>query len=191
MWTVLAIVVHVTLAFDPSIHSRIVRSGAADEATAIWRDYGVDLDWTGRAPADLCLSARVERTPHAAVGQSGAVLGSAYVPQDAARGIAPIRIGFDALDALAEPTAAVNVMLHEYAVSTAIGRVLAHEIGHILLGKPSYHDERGLMRPAFASTDFSRSDRSRFRLDDRSVERLHARLPELSSIVAAPGCPAR
>jgi hypothetical protein len=187
MWSVVAIVVHVALSFDPSIHSRIVRRGVSSEASAIWREYGVDLDWGTRSGADLCLTAYVDRS--GATGKAGAVLGSAYVPEHADRGVVPIRIGFDAVDQLAEPSAALNAMLHEYAVSTALGRVLAHEIGHILLGLPSYHDASGLMRPAFSSTDFSRSDRWRFRLENRSIERLHARLPALTQPPVTAGCP--
>lgn len=188
MWSVVAIVVHVALSFDPSIHSRVVRSGAPAEASAIWQTYGVDLDWSSRPGADLCLAAYVNRSGAQEVS-AGAVLGSAFVPEDAARGIAPIRIGFDAVDAMAEPSASLNAMLHEYAVSMAVGRVLAHEIGHVLLGLPSYHDPSGLMRAMFSSRDFSRADRWRFRLEDRSVERLHERLESLAQIGPAAGCP--
>jgi len=188
MWSVLAIVVHVALSFDPSIHSRVVRNGAPAEASAIWRSYGVDLEWDHRAAAALCLAALVDRTGVADVKQ-GTILGTAFVPEDAARGVAPIRIGFDAVDALAEPSASLNAMLHEYAVGTAIGRVLAHEIGHVLLGQPSYHDASGLMRRNFSSTDFSRSDRWRFQLEERSVERLHERLSSLTRLPIASGCP--
>jgi hypothetical protein len=186
----MAIVVHVALSFDPSIHSRIVRSGAQAEAAVIWHTYGVDLDWGKQSAADMCLAAYVNRAGGTEDLKTGAVLGTAFVPEDAARGIAPIRIGFDVLDALAEPSASLNAMLHEYAVSTAVGRVLAHEIGHILLGLPSYHDTNGLMRPRFWSTDFSLSSRWRFRLEDRSIERLHERLESLTQLGVAAGCPA-
>ena len=108
MWTAVAIVVHVALSFDPSIHSRVVRSGAPAEASEIWRTYGVELEWGKPRAADLCLAAYVNRSGNAGEVKTGAVLGSAFVPEDAARGVAPIRIGFDALDALAQPSASLS-----------------------------------------------------------------------------------
>ncbi len=116
------------------------------------------------------------------------MLGYTFVAADVSRSPAPIRIGFDAVDALAQPSAALNAMLHEYAVGTAIGRVLAHEIGHILLGAPTYHDDTGLMRPQFASSDFARGERWMFRLADPSVARLRASVASLTRAPIAPGC---
>jgi hypothetical protein len=189
MWAALAMVVHVMLTFDPSIRSAIVRSGTMTEAAAIWSPYGVDLAFDARA-ADVCLAAFVQRTPVRMDAAHPAVLGSTLVSDDPDAPHAPIRIGFDAVDALAYPSAYANAMLHEYAVAAASGRVLAHEIGHVLLGVPSYHDGTGLMRPTFASSDFTPGDRWRFRLAASSIARLDARTAALTHTVAA-ACPAQ
>jgi hypothetical protein len=78
--------------------------------------------------------------------------------------------------------------LHEHAVALALGRVLAHELGHVLLGSPAYHDQDGLMRATFLSNDLARPERSRFRLTDRSVARLRARITSLSDASPAASC---
>ena len=189
MWTALALVIHVTLRFDPSIRSKIVRTTVGAEAEAIWRDYGVELDWDARTGANLCVAASIDRVPTSSDAGAQPVLGSTMVSDRVDDAPAPIRIGFDALDAFAEPTAFSNVILHEYAVGTAIGRVLAHEIGHILLGAPSYHDRTGLMRRSFLPGDFTPAARWRFRLDEHSVTRLRSRVAFLAHVPVASGCP--
>jgi hypothetical protein len=190
MWTAVAIVVHVMLSFDPSIHSKIIKKAAPVEAATIWRRYGVELAWDGDERANLCLAAFVDRSAAPVDTLHPAVMGSTIVSNNGARPPAPIRIGFDAVDTLAAPSAMANSMMHEYAVANAIGRVLAHEIGHILLGAPTYHDATGLMRPTFLTDDFSHGDRWRFELTDRSVERLRTRMTAIEG-AAATGCPMR
>jgi len=189
MWAALALVIHVTLRFDPSIRSKIVRTTVGAEADAIWRGYGVELDWTSGSHANLCLAASIDRSSNSGEPGTPSVLGSTSVSNRLDDDPAPIRIGFDALDAFVEPTTFSNAVLHEYAVGTAIGRVLAHEIGHILLGAPSYHDQTGLMRRSFLPSDFTQAARWRFRLDERSVPRLQERLASFAHVPIAPGCP--
>jgi hypothetical protein len=60
-------------------------------------------------------------------------------------------------------------------LSRALGRVLAHEIGHVLLGPP-YHDDEGLMRPAFRPNELADPDRAPFRLTCAAVNRLRHRI---------------
>ena len=190
MWTAVAILVYIGLSFDPSIRSSVIRTRATEEATAIWHDYNVDLDWRGDDDAEMCVTASVDRTRRRAEPDKAMILGSTVVPDRPNGPVAPIRIGFDAIDDLAEPPATSNPILHDYSVGTAIGRVLAHEVGHILLGAPAYHDGDGLMRRNFLSNDFLPWDRSRYRLSPGSVARLYDRLSRRSIVHPAPGCPA-
>ncbi len=187
---VVTIVVHIALWFDPSIRSHIVRTTAATEAAAVWRDYGVVLEFGAGADAQLCTRAFVARTRAPSNTTVPSVLGSTVVPDHWQERSAPIRIGFDSVDELAQPSESANPMIHEYAVGTAIGRVLAHEVGHILLGAPSYHDSGGLMRSNFASDDFLPWNRSRYRLESGSVERLRQRMSALSTRDAPLRCSA-
>lgn len=185
----LTLVVHIALLFDSSIRSRIVQTTAVTEAAAIWRDYGVVLDFGDRGGAAVCISAFVNRTRAHPDGAS-AVLGSTFVGPDSDDHAPPIRIGFDLVDELAQPSESANAMVHEYAVGTAIGRVLAHEVGHLLLGPPGYHDPDGLMRRQFLTDDFLPWNRSRYRLALGSIERLRRRMTMLSTRGTAAGCAA-
>lgn len=62
----------------------------------------------------------------------------------------------------------------------ALGRVLAHELGHYLVGLP-VHRSGGLMRKGFGGQALANPDRGDFELDAIDFLRLHARLGQLSS----------
>jgi hypothetical protein len=68
------------------------------------------------------------------------------------------------------------------------GRVLAHELGHVLLGSPGYHDPAGLMKARFMADDLVRLERSRFRLADSSIVRLRDRIATLSEGESSRNC---
>ena len=65
-------------------------------------------------------------------------------------------------------------------VGRALGRVLAHEIGHYLLASPA-HARTGLMQAAFNSRELAGWDRRSFELDETALPRLRARLARLES----------
>jgi hypothetical protein len=176
-----ALAVHVNLEFDRSITSETIKEAMTEEAAAIWRAYDVDLQWTERTdPAALCLDVAVERRGrHAGLVGSLSVLARTTLGRGLAAQ-ASIRISFDAIDSLLGPGYSPNPLLHGRVVGLALGRVLAHEIGHVLLGEPTYHDPEGLMRATFFTDDLARPERSRFRLANRSVVRLRARIAFLS-----------
>jgi hypothetical protein len=181
--------VHVHMAFDRSITSKALETIAKEEAAAIWGDYGVELEWSDRAiePA-VCLDAFVQRHRQpGAFGGSPAVLAHTTITPGAIAD-APILISFDAVDALLEQEHFANLPLHDRAVATALGRVLAHEIGHVLLGSPGYHDPEGLMRARFLTSDLVRMERSRFRLMEGSIARLRSRIASLSDTQPAGSC---
>jgi hypothetical protein len=52
--------------------------------------------------------------------------------------------------------------------------VLAHEIGHVILGE-SHHQPHGLMRPSFAADDLVELQPHSFRLSNREVAHLRQR----------------
>ena len=172
-----AVTVHVNLAFDPSITSTTIKAAAQHEAEEIWRVYGVELAWTAPdSPAALCVDAYVMRDrKRTADRATHAVLGNATVNSDPdSKGL--IRISFDLIETLLEPKYGGSLLFYDHATSMVLGRVLAHEIGHVLLGAPGFHDEHGLMRATFFSDDLVRPDRASFKLTARSLLRLRARI---------------
>jgi hypothetical protein len=68
--------------------------------------------------------------------------------------------------------------LADVITARALGRVLAHEIGHFLLGSPT-HTRGGLMRAAFDGRQLSEWSRRGFELHDTALPRLRARLARL------------
>jgi hypothetical protein len=172
--------VHVNVSFDDSITSQAIKAAAMDEAATIWRKYGVELQFA--APTTntaLSLDVIVERTAHRSkYDGEPAVLGRTIVTSGKS-GQAPLRISFDAVTELLDSQHGANVLLHDYALAAALGRVVAHEIGHVLLGSPAYHDADGLMRTTFFPDDLARPERSRFQLAHHSVVRLRERIAEL------------
>jgi hypothetical protein len=173
--------VQVNLVFDPAISPTAIARVAKAEVKAIWESNGVDIVWTDTdGQAAMCLDAFVEGRRSHAANLEPMVLGRAVVaPSD--DGQAPIRVAFDAIDAVVQSRPGVPLGLREYTLATALGRVLAHEIGHILLGAPAYHDTEGLMRAAFPTNELAPPERARFQLTERSANRLRARIAALSA----------
>jgi hypothetical protein len=173
------LMVRVNITFDRSLASKNLQAAAKNEAASIWSQYGVALEWTDTgARPDLSLDAIVERR-HEHVNQDRAlVLGRTTIGSELETP-EPIHISLDAMDALFDQQP-VGGAQHDYALAVALGRVLAHELGHVLLGSPGYHDREGMMRANIPVGDFVRIDRSQFGLSAGSVVRLRARIAELS-----------
>jgi hypothetical protein len=181
--------VHVDLAFDQSITSNAIKAAVKAEAAEIWRDYGVDIVFADRtATAALSLDVIVERAPRYTGHYGVQILGHTSINQ-ATTEQAPIRISLDAVESLVRRRHGIDPVLgHDLVLAWALGRVLAHELGHKVLGAPAYHDDNGLMRTTFLADDLARPERSRFRLADRSVVRLRARMASFEAH-ARDGCP--
>ena len=128
-----------------------------------------------RRPAALTLDVNVERYPQRVDIDGSPVLGYTTIAS-APMAPAPIRVSFDAVDSLIEHRHGADPLRRQREIGIALGRVLAHEVGHVLLGAPAYHDPDGLMRAMFPSDDLVRPGRSPFRLTPQSVARLHVRI---------------
>jgi len=180
-----ALTVQVTMIFDPSRTTAATMRVLTHETEAIWNAYGVGLLWSdGRAArAALHLAVVVDRD-RAAFDVDHAQPELAHTTLDrtgTARG--PIQISLNTIETLIGREPATDPLLHNHELAIAAGRVLAHEIGHVLLGPPAYHDADGLMRPMFSAIDLRALNRGRFRLSASSVSRLRARL----AVLSAPG----
>jgi hypothetical protein len=176
--------VDVRLRVDPSIASRRITDRLKTETEAIWGPYGIRFEWTDASTPEsaansVSLDASVERQfDRRQRMEWPAVLGRVDLNPDApTRG--PIRVSFDATErALAlrttAPPAMAGIVL-DPELARALGRVLAHEIGHVLLGPP-YHDRSGLMRASLPAEELAEPDRTPFRLTCSGVDRLRSRL---------------
>ena len=183
------------LRVDRSITSRVVLADLKDETESVWRPYGVRIEWTDvradeTATQGLSLEAIVE--PRFAGEPSEPmwtpVLGRAFVNLDAPDR-RPIRVSFEATETvlgLRTPSrASIARIVHPRVLARALGRVLAHEIGHVLLGAPN-HDEAGLMRVGFRPDELAAPDRAPFRLTCIGVGRLRTRIRMLTGIEQEP-----
>lgn len=163
----------------------------AAEAEAIWRPHGVAiravslLDPVPPEAFDVLVSVQlVSRLDPPSSGSPS--LGAIVFQKN--EGFEPVlRIAVDSVDDTLKdvvlsgrPLAAWPAGAASAARWRAMGRVLAHELGHYLVGLP-VHRAGGLMRRGFSSQALAGPDRTDFRLDAIDVPRLCARLGHLSS----------
>ena len=171
-----------------------------EEADAIWRRYGVAIvlvDLSAPAVAAECdVHLTLSLTPLAtqvrgrAVNSLGTIWFEDGAPSrslsvDVERIAATVReAGFNGRALDKWPPALVDRL-----TGRALGRVLAHEIGHFLLAS-SAHTSSGLMRTAFNGRILAGWDRTPFGLGRAELPRLQARLARLDLLdkpVAAAG----
>ena len=180
------ICIDVDLRFAGRDLSVVTVQAMRDEASAIWEPYGVRLQWSparnaARCPRvlgsfDVLVESRRSRS---------SVLGSTHLaPAEIDR--APIHIDYDATARLVGSVSAsrfMTVVGHGDAepsdVGRALGRVLAHEIGHVVLDA-SCHRPWGLMRSRFEAVDLVARQRWAYTLSRKDIERLRHRVRVLS-----------
>jgi hypothetical protein len=178
--------IRVHLQIDPSSRSTFVAADLKEETAGLWRPYGVHIEWVdadagGAAPRSFCLEAilegklRVRDEP-----KRTTILGRAIVNLDGPSA-QPIRVSVDATDQVLVSRRAASpvAIVHTRELSRALGRVLAHEIGHVLLG-PYRHDAAGLMRAAFLPDELAAPSRAAFRLSGSGLGQLRSRIHVLA-----------
>ena len=161
------------------------------EADAIWRPHGVAIailtpaQAASPAAADGRLVVTLAHAPRRPpVAGRREPLGAILFDHDNAPAttvtidvgavtatVAGVRWGGRAIDAW-------PVALRDAVVGRALGRVLAHEIGHYLLASRT-HGSEGLMRAIFDGDELARPGRTGFTIVERDLPRLRARLAGL------------
>ena len=191
-------VVRVSIAEWPSApSSRRQLLQMMQEAEAIWQPYGVTLIWA--APWTTGPLSRADVTLHAEFVTYARLTADAARNPPRASALGAVRF-FDAdtpedilmlsaseVEAVVATTRwsgshldALPPVVLEEMTGRALGRVLAHELGHYLLGLRT-HTATGLMRPLYPGPELAGWDRQGFRLDACALERLHARMGELTA----------
>lgn len=165
---------HVTLVFGPEhpLPPAVERAALA-EAAAIWSPYGVVVTRLDSArhvrDEDVVLTLVMSAAPAAPATLWQAPLGA--VDFDASG--TPTRVVTVFVDRLIRmleqarlgdlPAAQWPRVIREQVVGRAIGRVIAHEIGHVLL-RSKRHAARGLMRAVQRTDELVDPARGGFRL---------------------------
>jgi hypothetical protein len=154
----------------PPLAARVMK----DEATRIWAREGIHLAWPASESAVPAGAPLIRIT---LIGQEGGpqrtqeeyILGD-FLPVEGR-----IRISVPAASrSAAAATAAARRPRESYeyplALGYVLGRVLAHEVGHALLGRP--HSATGLMEASFEPAAMADSRSVRFRLNEADAARL-------------------
>lgn len=162
------------------------------EAAAIWRPYGVELSWFdpnadcgSHSPAEAMPVDWVLRLTTESIESSGAVLGTVRFREGRPGDTIHLLYGPLLRMVLEANLANWSIRLlpapvRNRLVGQALGRVVAHELGHVLLALPT-HDRSGLMRPTFVPADLIARGRDQLRLSKTYAERLDRRLATLIS----------
>jgi hypothetical protein len=190
----LALSVHIVLALQPTSGiSEVALRYAVDEVARIWARYNVVIDGPVDPSAPVALGSKlitVDATslPSRPKGTSRPLglieFDAAGVPMPA------VAINYGGLLQLVSGLAFLGrrewqwpYTLRDRLIGRALGRVLAHELGHFLLASKR-HSTAGLMRSDHRITELVTSDDDAFRLDEADRTRL-ARLGAGDAAVAA------
>jgi hypothetical protein len=156
-----------------------------NEASAIWEPYGVWFRWEATPSLTQCawtqasFDVLLNRSPQPG-WSSKQVLGSTHLAPGAIDHV-PIHIDREAAEELLG-SASVGQLARLLGrtsfgpedVGRALGRILAHEVGHVLLAVRD-HQPRGLMRPTFGAGDLLEPQRRFYMLSPAEVTRLRQR----------------
>ena len=166
--------------------NRVVLEMLMNEAAAVWAPYGIAIRWTGRANPDRCelidasIAVQVDNTPGRRSTARPLTLGTTRVSRSRT-GPVPIRLDYAAVERLLGSLTADMLghvvgrqQLAPSDVGRALGRVLAHEVGHVLLGG-SRHARSGLMRASFIPSELVDYRRRSYTLSSAEVARLTQR----------------
>jgi len=176
----------------PGVTDSLVKRICA-EAQEIWGRAGIALDWQRQASKDAANGLTIEVTiddRQRPVGREGALGWILFTNEGADPSIHLSRASAEALLRSTPDIVDSTRMSHEALIGRALGRALAHELGHYIFQSKS-HTPRGLMRADWTSDEAFALNRGEFELTSQeratAADRLwmdlacHARVQEASS----------
>jgi hypothetical protein len=187
-----AVTVGIVLGGHASAAARLVPALIA-EANLIWRPRGVQIvsvteDSVPHENVRLTLNFAslllAVPSSNGSKGESTSGLGSIWFDEDGVPGDtitiddAAVMVHIARTTLNNRPLADWPPAVADHVMSRALGRVLAHELGHYLL-RSKMHQARGLMRAVFTGSDLAAWDRTRFALDSSMLPRLRASLARI------------
>jgi hypothetical protein len=165
-----------------------------EEADWIWGTYGVHIGWPTANGTRGCAQPQVSLDVLVDLRRSWRpkfVLGSTRLTPSPIRH-ASIHIDYEAIEQLLQSLNAGHISQQPGRLNTApvdlgraVGRVLAHEIGHVVLAAPN-HQSHGLMRTSFLAEDLVTPARWTYTLSEAEVARLRERELALNGPAGAP-----
>ena len=184
-------IVSMDVHFAGRSHSAGLLKAIWTEVSAIWSSYGVQVVAAPECESEDgggivgSFDVAIEQRATHKMKSNRLVLGLTYL-QVPAIDHAPIRIDYGAVEEVLEALQLERLVMltgHQGLESSdmgrALGRVLAHEIGHVLLLAPD-HKPSGLMRASYRPEDLVGIARTSFTLSQLEIERLHRRAERLS-----------
>jgi hypothetical protein len=157
------------------------RQALIDEAGAIWRRAGVRLTWTSGHTENAIHRLRVLVVHrHTAIHDGAWPVGELVPTRRASQQSTPasMPVAFVSLEGARQVLATAGAgyepeRLAQHRLGIVLGRAVAHEIGHFLLGTPS-HAASGLMRARIDAVSFADLRAGGFFLDRDAATWLRA-----------------
>ena len=155
----------IVVTIDPRVPAAARRTLMA-EASRIWKDGGVQLEWISsaisRQPSKprlqvLAIPWREQKT----AGSEATVLGE-LIHVNETKAIAIVSL--DEAEAIVERTTGNVDISREQRLGLVLGRATAHEIGHFLFNRAG-HSDTGLMRPRFSDRELADPTSTAFQVD--------------------------
>jgi hypothetical protein len=180
---------------SPDVSLKLIK-WTFEEADAIWRDAGVRITWTmerqdGTVPPppdrENRLRVVIDHDRGMDLGDDVA-MGWVSFEGDQPRpeihlSYANAVAGLERIDARAMRTVLLQMRVTEL-VATALGRVLAHELGHYLLDLKAHTGDDGLMHANWTVEELFGPDRPRFRLTAAERQTLASKLSPAALLTA-------
>ena len=189
------ICVYMDLRFGKREQPPALIESMTQEAASIWEPYGVRFEWRAAQSPSRCSCTQASFTvllDHQHPRSSGfslpTTLGSTrLVPRAIEQ--APIYIDREATEELLGSLGVGQLApllgrssVGPADVGRALGRILAHEVGHVLLADRD-HQPRGLMRKGFGAGDLLTPERGAYGLLPADVARLGQREQTLNAMM--------
>ena len=162
----LATTLAITVATRPEIVTPAIAEATAAEAGTVWRGTGVEIEWSigdrpgWRPDAPMLWVLFIDRCGGAGAGEMP-IASITFVRGEPGHRIVVCRsAALAVVDRAAPGNRALPPRRHDELAARVMGRAVAHEIGHYLLGPA--HTAAGLLRAQHSSVDFCAVDTTSF-----------------------------
>ena len=186
--TAIAVALTINVSAASDIPTTLV-SRALDETDSIWRAAGVEFVWK-RGPAPFTPGALTVVIGHNVRPVREGALALGWIYFDESTPGQRLYISYANVQQLMrESVGVIGPMDHmpifetEVLTARAIGRALAHELGHYFLASKE-HTRNGLMKAHRTATEFFGPDERPFKLDGAQRSQITARLAQEAVVVS-------